>query len=470
MASQPEIRHDHHERHLFARLGRGIGDFFRGRDDSVDPLAENARHLFQVKHDLLEQVRHDAQAAGLERPTLEMYRKATVAFAQTEEGKAMVARGEWSPAIAADLHGQNLKGFAISDPFTRNGDKRPTTDLLDQDADGTIGEFYTNVNFNEANLKNAYVDPATSFNEEIAKAKHLSGLTFNGMEAPETFTFAAGRYDDIRMTGINGGTVQFATSAMVDGLTLEGKQAGVVVAANARVEHIEVGERFRIVTLDLEKGGVIANSDLKDALVSPTSHIRGTLQNVQLNGDVRDLDLRGATLRDVTIDGQPITSAKQLQQMGVAVDASTTISASPDFLREHQMKFTNQKLDKVVSDLAKALQDLNPNITSPAMASSAAAASLESTMALKIDFENKAARIIKAAVELNPSGTRPGDTGMIAEVRLAAQDFTSKYADIINNPDQNTVSNAAILNMPKPKELIRDSGMPLPPLPHRVNG
>lgn len=452
---------------LFHKISHSIGDFLNGRgrtDDFDDP---GIHQVHDLKARLLQEVR---DAAGTERPSLEQYREACHAFAQTDEGKAMVAEGKWSDRIAADLSHQNLDGFAITEP-KKAVRAAKTHDLHDRDGNGQIDvesthEFYDHVRFDHASLNHAFIEPATSYNDQIAKADHLDGLHFHGMENGDHFTFRSGHYTNPVMSEINGGSVTFAQGSSVDGLKLSGKSAEIHAHGNARISHLEITDQFRVVKLHLAKGSSLSDSNLEGATISMASEVAGSQwSRVKLGANVDGLNLSGAKLHDVSIEGEPITNAAQLKAHGVTVDAHTQISASPDFLREHQHLRVLDQTDQVIKKLSEALK-MNGLPQQPA----AAEASPESKMTLAIDFENKAERIIKAAVELNPSGTRAGDKGMIAGVRLAAQEFTNKYADIIKDPDHNAASNGAILNMPKPKELIRESGMPLPPLPHRVNG
>src|SRR5690606_37077944 len=103
----------------------------------------------------------------------------------------------------------------------------------------------------------------------------------------------------------------------------------------------------------------VTDSDLSDATISMASNMRGaTLQNVKFGGNLSNVDMRGATLRkvefsqvnaseldlrgarlqDVTIDGQPVTSSRQLEVLGIKTDATTQIHASQQHRIEQQLK------------------------------------------------------------------------------------------------------------------------------------
>lgn len=322
--------------------------------DSYAHLRDEQNAVFTIKQSLLAQAR---ASAGNERPSLEDYRRACEAFAETEQGQQMVADGRWNPRAYANLDGQDVSGFMISEPkkrATENLIERATENLMNQDGDRTINDFYTNISFYDANLKNAYVDPATSFNEEVAKAKNLEGLTFNGMVADDTFTFAVGNYKNIKMTNIKGGEIVFA-SGKVDGLDIEGTEAKIALGADAVVEHMHVSKNFRIITLDMAPGAMLANSNLEQVTVSMTSRTAGaTFQNVNITGNLDGLDLSGARLNNFSINGQPITDSNQLKEFGVGFDATTRTSTSPEFLRQHQLAQIRGTMQQAVASIGSA--------------------------------------------------------------------------------------------------------------------
>lgn len=288
------------------------------------------------------------------RPSVEDYRQACVTLGEQQGLDAK----EWNPKIFADLKGQDLTDFAISEPAKQAPQKRSMSDLMDLDGDGAINDFYTNVDFTGADLKNAYVDPATSFNDEIAKAANLKGITFNGMENGDRFLFASGQYSDINLTNVNGGEIVFATGTQVDGLVINGQSAAVTLEPKAVASRVSVNDHFRIVKLDVGEGAVISNSDLSNATISMASNLEGSYwQNVKLSANLQGVDLSGANLKNVEVDGKAITRPDELRAYGVTIDANTKVEASPDFLIANNMQ---QALAKATSVAMEAKNWMSP--------------------------------------------------------------------------------------------------------------
>jgi hypothetical protein len=324
--------------------------------------ADETREMF----DLIEARIAEARAAAAERgpdvkPTLEDYRQACVAFGETEQGQAMVNEGRWTPRAYANLGGQlgqgdttrnhDLSGFAISEP-----QKRTMTDVLNLDSDGAINDFYTNIDFTGANLNNAYVDPATSFNEEIARAKNLDGLTFNDMRAGDRFTFGAGNYSNINMTGVNGGEITFANNSRVTGLDIQGTSATVTMGDYAMVSNITTSAGFSMVNLAMGEGAVLANSNLTNATISMASEFEqgGAFQNVQFGRNVAGLDFSGLELKNVSIDGVPIQRPSDLAQFGISYDEKTLASASPEMVRAYDLAQIRATMQEAVASIGSS--------------------------------------------------------------------------------------------------------------------
>jgi hypothetical protein len=320
-------------------------------EDSDSARSPEAQALFDVKKNLLEQVRGNLPEG--ERPTLEHYRLAAEQFAQTDKGAAMAARGEWNNKIAADLSEQDLSGFTITEPKkaalethhleAQHQQKHEewartiatdTVDIHDRDGDGQINSapvhlFYDNVRFDKADLHGAWVEPATSFNEEIAKAGNLQDLTFSGMHEGDEFTFGAGKYENATLRDVQGGKVIFGENTQVNGVVLEGRSAHIEMHDNSYVSNVRPDEHFRILDLQMGKNSVLAHSDLGESTIAMTSHFEpgATFQHVNLSGNLEGLDFTGLKLHNVTIDGRPITHASQLAEHGITHD-HTTIALS----------------------------------------------------------------------------------------------------------------------------------------------
>ena len=309
--------------------------------------------LFDVKKSILDQVRADATANGEPRPTLEAYRIACDEFARTDAGKAMVGKGEWKPAIYADLSGQDLSGYGISEPKKISATKElelataekeaadkkhstpDTVDIHDRDGDGQINcapvhDFYNHIRFDKADLHGAWVEPATSFNEEIAKAGNTNDMTFSGMRDGDSFTFGAGKHENEHLLNVDGGEIIFAKNSQTSGVSIDGKTAKITIEDHAAVDNIAVGDHFRIIKLDMGKNSVLSNSDLGDSIISMHSQFAhgATFKNVNLGGNTEGLDLSGLKLINCSIEGKPITDVSQLSDHGISYDAHTVATAT----------------------------------------------------------------------------------------------------------------------------------------------
>lgn len=316
-------------------LARSLGADF-GADIKLEAIGSE---ISTLQKQMIAQERERASAAG-ERPNLENLRKNLEAFGKnTDEGRQLVEQGKWNPKSYANFNGQDLSGFAISEPSKQTDGKRATTDLMDQDGDRAINDFYTNISFFEANLNNAYVDPATSFNEEVSKAQHLDNLTFNGMREGDVFRFNKGEFTNTKLTGVEGGEVIFGRGAIVDGIEFEGKSAKVYVEGGARVEHIKGNKHFSIIKFDTQEGAVIANSDLTSLNISMASNIEGCeFNNVQFGSNLEGLEFKkGCVLKNVSVNGKPIENAQELKKYGAEVDESVTAQVSTDFRKQCAM-------------------------------------------------------------------------------------------------------------------------------------
>ncbi len=277
-----------------------------------------AQEMFNLIEARIEDARGMAAERG-DRPSLEDYRQACVAFGETEQGQAEISRLQeqypdfrWNERSYSNLSGQdragnghNLSGFALSEP-----QKRAMSDLMNLDSDGAIGDFYTNIDFTGANLKNAYVDPATSFNEEIARAGNLDGLTFNNMSADDpAFVFGAGNYTNIKMTNIQGGQIVFGNGSHVDGLTIEGTSATVTIGDRARLSDVKPTNGFSMMLLSMGEGSLLSNADLSNATISQASEFgQGTtLQSVTFGSNVSGVDFEGVTFNKAVFNGSNLS-------------------------------------------------------------------------------------------------------------------------------------------------------------------
>ena len=360
--------------------------------DPYRPLAKEADQFAQYKREALHTARLDAEKLGVQ-PTLDHYRKACERFGQSEVGKALVdEKGQslWRPEVYADLSGQEIKGFLISDPKLKEPEAqsahaaRKMSDAYDLDGDGQVNAealapFYDNINLDGAALKDCIVDPATSFNDQFAKAAEITNVTFNNMQDGDKFTFGSGEYNRITLTNIKGGEIQF-NDTKVNGLNMNGaKVASITMSGHTSISHLKA-EDAHIVRFTSEPGAEIHHANFTGATIDMGSKLNGivlqdvmfketNLVGVDLSGakltnvkfkdcDVKDLSLHGATLtkvtfkgtdtkdlnlsgvkklEDVTINGHAIASTKDLEKLGVTFDKSIEITASKEHTLEAQL-------------------------------------------------------------------------------------------------------------------------------------
>ena len=374
-------------------------------EPEAEIIAPNAeQEMFDVKKELLEVAR---SIAGDRKPTLEDYRLASQAFAKDSlpddiiaqnpalaqavaqnpqlhaQIQSMAANGQWNPSIAADLSGQTISGFKINEP-----DTGVMTQLLDLDGDGAVNDFYATMKFQNTIIEHSEFHPATSFNHQIADAAKLDNITFDGMSAknkenePDSFTFGSGQYSNITMKNVTGGELVFSEGVRVNGLDITGIRASIGMGKNATVENMNVDKNTSILTFQMEPGATIKNSDLREATISMSSTLKGVnLQGVKFSGNLANVDLSGAKLQNVTlenigkgqldglelngasianlkINGQAITNPQQLKAYGIMADNNTRIAASPEFVKQAEQEQKSAKLQEAmaqVKDMGKIL-------------------------------------------------------------------------------------------------------------------
>lgn len=359
------------------KLGGVINMAFNPHAMPAEEIAFREQHharphsLHDIKAGIIEQLRQNAIEESLQtgeerRPTIEDYRKAAEAFGRSEEGqKILDAHGHhWDERIAADLSGQNLSGFLISEPkkmqpysnFLKKEEQQgnkieSAVDLHDRDGDGKINiaatsPFYDNIRFDKADLHGAWVEPATSFNDQISKAGNLTDITFSGMKHGDHFEFT-GSAENIHMFNINDGSINFA-GGHATAIHIEGKSASISVGMpmekdiadgkphylHAHVSNISFGDGFRVLELNVGKHGVLSGDLSQLVTLSPSSHFEpgAELRDVKLNCNLSDIDLSGVKLNNVEIFNretkkyEAITDTKQLDDLGIAHDKNTQIS------------------------------------------------------------------------------------------------------------------------------------------------
>ncbi len=288
------------------------------------PQKSEAQQLFDYKKEALNEARKSAHRrvvqmeSELDRPLTQQELRQngmpTLADYYTACGavgeKHNLSAEQWRPEVFADLSGQQLRGFKISEPQQQKiygleeENPAPPKDrnFYDQDSDQAINDFYTNIDFNGANLKDCFVEPATSFNDEIARAATLEHMTFNNMREGDKFLFGSGEYSDIKLTNINGGELEF-NGTKVKGLDMEGaKVAAITLNNNTSINNLNAKDA-RIVTISLAPGAKagISHANFTGATIDMASNMQGiTLQDVKFKGsNLNDVNLKGATLTNV---------------------------------------------------------------------------------------------------------------------------------------------------------------------------
>ena len=279
--------------------------------DHVVPLEET--DLFKQKASVLSSVRAIAAEKGAQ-PTLLDYLDACKSYQHEST--------EWHPKIYADLTGQDLSGFAISDPSKlpndypnkliggaladskNESDKRPIMDrLYDAYDDKTVNEFYANLNFHRANLEKTLIAPATSFLVAEKDGAQIDGATFDSMGQQVTFAIGSGHHKNINVTNANGVNVKLKPGADVDQIDINGTWASISLESNATLSHVSVNEGFRIAEIKAEPGAILRDSDLREATISMASRMNGiVMENVKF-GNINDVGLQKATLHHVQING-----------------------------------------------------------------------------------------------------------------------------------------------------------------------
>lgn len=408
-------------------------------DPQAVSLAREGDRIAQAKQDALEQARQAAhdRVAQLEQERghrltekeleqLGMPQKPTLAdyySACADIGEQYgFTQEEWNPKVIANLNGQNLNGFKISEPQKQKAYNLPQEkpvvkhDYYNLDSDGAINDFYTNVSFNEANLKNCFVEPATSFNEELARAASLDNVTFNKMGMvdgqPDKFVFGQGEYKDIKLTNVNGGALEFHGS-QVDGLDMQGAKVAAIIIGDPKAQDPNKTQHVSINNLNAQDAhvvniqqapntkGEINHADFKNATVDAASNMQGitlrdvkfkhtNLGHVDLSGanlvnvkfkdcDTKHLDLQGATLnhvkfkeikkedlkhinmtgarlQDVSINGHAIKSAQDLKDLGITNANGVSVSISKEFLLQQQLSGVSANAYAWNTQLAQAKQ------------------------------------------------------------------------------------------------------------------
>lgn len=314
---------------------------------------------------------------------------------------------EWNVGVYSDLREHDLSGFTLSDPRKINpeianaGHVEKGVDNQNLDGDNTVNakavaalytEFCNRVRFG-GSVENLIVDPASSFCDQIEVATTVNNVTFRNLGPEETFTFGAGQYTDIRLENVNGGKIAF--SGQATNVHIDGTHGEIGIIGNGTVSNLTTGEHFSILKFDMGENTTLSHSKLGQATVSIASSCeKATWQDVEIDGGslaglsargmtltkvtinntaVNGLDLSGAELNDVVVNNQPVTSPKQLQDLGITVDSKTTISVSPELMAQAKAS----ELEETIAGIRAAAANWGEQMGKPVVsADQAQAASL----------------------------------------------------------------------------------------------
>ena len=259
--------------------------------------------------------------------------------------------------------------------------------FLDLDLDHAVSDLYRAANahasFHNTVFDNCSFHPAGTLMYDkvegaeghteivaITDGATFTNCVFDEMAPTDTVTLRPGKYTNISVINPNGGTLEFGTGAHSNGVTIgtndginprtgtsEHSQIKLSIDEKASVSNLKVNEGVRVLSFNIEAGGMLANSSINGATVHMDSKLQGALLNnvtftnvnmgyVDLSGaklnkvefkgsDLRGMNLSGAQIADMKVDGQLITSKEQLQALGATFNpgAEPKIIATQEALK-----------------------------------------------------------------------------------------------------------------------------------------
>ena len=391
---------------------RNIGALFRSNNEnapefapgtSPEALETAADAVAGYKAEALTLAQSYAKAEGREgEATLIDYFRAAQEVGRHHGDEMERDKIQWNPAVWADLSGQKLDGFIINkDDISPSAEDKAKTgpgsladklgievqkDIYNLDGNGKIeaqpiNEFFAAVEKNfdctGASFNNCTFNPVTT-------ALHAPDATFNnvvfdGMREGEEFTLPGKKHDHITFKNAEGGTLHLASGAEVTELTLEGKYAAITVENGASISGLHA-ENANIVHFNVAEGGSISHAHFEGATIEMLSSVKGSkwndihfeganLGHVEMNGatltgvafdkdtHLQGLDLRGAHLQNVTIDGQ-LATREMLEAKGVKLDATTHIDVDPSLKTQMQTDKMMQQIAEITAIAANWSQQM----------------------------------------------------------------------------------------------------------------
>ena len=328
---------------------------------AADALQEQTNKMAAFKAMALTAARDKIAASNKETgqnnlPTLEDYRQAFMANGDALQQMGIDPNSKQANEIAADLSGMSISGFELSDPKQSGGHHPVTEQMYDQDGDHAVSDFYNSISFANAKLEHCIVDPATSFNTELAEAASMNDVTFKNLVDGDEFRLGNGgkssaNFNGIHITNSRGGSITL-DGATVNGMTITGNKVAELNLENgASINGLTA--TAGIVQLNGEAGTSIRDSHFTNTTISMSGKASGmiltdvTFTNTNMNGidlsganlarvtlpegGINGVNLRGATLNRLQLDnGDWITSLQQLSDLGATVDKTTKIASNAD--------------------------------------------------------------------------------------------------------------------------------------------
>lgn len=204
-----------------------------------------------------------------------------------------------------------------------------------------LGILYAEVSgalsFDETRLYNVHFHPADTFDAYVkGEATALVSCTFDGMRDGDTVTLQGGSFTDIRFTDIRGGHIDVANGTQIKGMDISGAHAALTIG-RASIDGLNA-DGAHIVELKAAPGAVISNAQFNGTTIAMSSQLSGVVfNNIAITeANLEGLDLSGATLNNVTIDGQPASRAL-LESKGVTVDDQTRIESAGNYLKAAEL-------------------------------------------------------------------------------------------------------------------------------------
>ena len=320
------------------------------RSSAAASVPDPVTVIFDLKKTALETARKNSPEG--KQPTLEDYRTAFMANGDALQQMGITPHSKQANEMAADLSGMDISGFKISDP--KRGHHPVTEHMYDQDGDHKISDFYNSISFANAKLEHCIVDPATSFNTELAEAASMNDVTFKNLVDGDEFRLGNGgkssaNFNGIHITNSRGGSITL-DGATVNGMTITGNKVAELNLENgASINGLTA--TAGIVQLNGEAGTSIRDSHFTNTTISMSGKASGmiltdvTFTNTNMNGmdlsganlarvtlpegGINGVNLSGATLNSLQLDnGDWITSLQQLSDLGATVDHATTIASN----------------------------------------------------------------------------------------------------------------------------------------------